>query len=96
MLNKFILLNPVAEKEIEDEIKSFFHFNSECGVSKEITWDAMKAVIRGKVISVTSAYNKRKNQLKQELLNKITQLEAKHKLHGSIFFINNYYKKEKN
>lgn len=49
------------------------------GEGTEIVWDAMKAVVRGKIISFC-AYQKKQRQLKLLELNKeLRKLETKHK-----------------
>lgn len=45
-----------------------------------MVWDALKAVLRGKIISLTTAYQKVKARLCEELLKNIDQLEAIQKL----------------
>ncbi|KAL8203538.1 UNVERIFIED_CONTAM: hypothetical protein K2H54_056231 [Gekko kuhli] len=72
-----------ACKEIEQAIDEYFEFNSTCGVPLHNIWDALKAVLRGKIISITSAYNKRKTKLQHDLRETIRTLEGKHKTTGS-------------
>lgn len=56
-LNTRLLFNPVVTDELEEQIKEYFQLNSSCGVAQEIVWDAMKSVVRGKFISLSSYKN---------------------------------------
>lgn len=78
-LNKNLLAVDIVNKEISKEIKEYFEFNKDCGVSQNIIWDAFKAVLRRKYISLSSAYKKTKEALKDNLLSNIEKLEALHK-----------------
>lgn len=51
-----------------------FNLNSDCGVAIETIWNAFKAVIRGQIMSLSSAYKKEKNM---EIKSKIKLLETK-------------------
>lgn len=52
---------------LETEIKNYFDMNLDCGVSLAIVWDAMKPVIRGRIIALTSAYKKQKQKYRDDL-----------------------------
>lgn len=65
--------------ELETELENYFTLNANCGVSSSMVWDAMKAVIRGKAIAITSAYSKQRKKYKTELIQRITKLEKLHK-----------------
>lgn len=65
--------------EMEKEIVDYFAFNSDCGVSPQLVWDALKAVVRGKSISLASAHYKKIQKYKEELLHSIASLEKQHK-----------------
>lgn len=53
---------------------NYFEINSNCGVSPLVVWDALKVVLQGKIISMSSAHNKQKQKYREELL-----MEKKHK-----------------
>lgn len=63
MNTELLLLEPL-ESDLEKELTSYFDLNDGCGVNVTLVWDAMKAVIRGKCISMTSSYLKQKRAYK--------------------------------
>lgn len=63
---------------LEREVESYLELNENCGVSPQMVWDALKAVVGGKMISISSFYKKETQAYKWELLNSITQLEKQH------------------
>lgn len=73
--NQNLLYIEPMHTELESELNSYFELNADCGVSSSMVWDAMKAVIRGKVIAITTAYKKQKKKYKDDLLQKISKLE---------------------
>lgn len=73
-----IYLEPI-HSEVEEEIRSYFKNNRDCGTSTRFVWDALKAVIRGKFIAASSSYCKQKRKVKDELLKSIASLEKQHK-----------------
>lgn len=52
--------------------------NADCGVSKDVVWDAFKAVARDHFISVASACKKAKEKTTSDLKSKIAFLESRH------------------
>lgn len=79
-LNSNMLYLEPMYSDIKKETLNYFEFNSECGVSPQIVWDAMNVVIRDRFISSSSsAYLKQKEKYKRKLLLKIAQLEKQHK-----------------
>lgn len=67
----------IAITTIQSEIKQYFDFNANCGVSQSTVWDAFKAVIHGQWIAVTSAYKKEKELIIRDMKDKIKALEDK-------------------
>lgn len=63
----------------EREIELYLELNENCRVSSQMVWDALKAVVRSKAISISSFYKKEKQAYKMELLNSIQQLKRRHK-----------------
>lgn len=59
--SKLLYLEPF-HTDIQKAIVEYFELNSSCGVSQQIIWEAMKAVIRGWIISSTIAYLKQKKE----------------------------------
>lgn len=76
--NQNLLYLELIDSDLEDELRNYFALNNNCGVWPHMVWDAMKVVIRGKIIAITSAYDKQK-KYKEESLQKISNLEAQHK-----------------
>jgi len=78
-LNTSALNNPQFVAQIRKEIKQFLDENDNGKVDAVIVWDALKAVIRGKVIS-WCAHNKKKKQLRiTDLSKELKNLEEQHK-----------------
>lgn len=78
-LNSNLLFLEPMRMELKKEIELYLGNNSTSGVSSHVMWDAMKAVIRGKAIAITSAYKKEKQKYRSDLLQNIRQLEQQHK-----------------
>lgn len=79
ILNSSLLAKDSVKADITTEIKNFFFDNSNCGVSSQMTWDAFKAVLRKKFISLSSFYKKQQEHLRIQLLDRIKTLEQIHK-----------------
>lgn len=56
--------------EIENEIDDYLAVNSNGEASEAMMWDALKAVLRGKFIVLTAAYQKEKKRHCEELFKK--------------------------
>uniref|UniRef100_A0A8D0CZF6 Uncharacterized protein n=1 Tax=Sander lucioperca TaxID=283035 RepID=A0A8D0CZF6_SANLU len=78
-MNVSVLNNPGFVEEIKTEINTYRKENDNGEVDFTTLWDAMKAVMRGKLIS-RAAYNK-KNRLKlyQKKIEELKKLEQQHK-----------------
>lgn len=65
-LNSSILNNPTIKGKLESEIQLYLENNDNEEVTPPILWDALKAVIRGKIIAISSYEKKMKGiKLKQ-------------------------------
>ncbi len=60
-------------------IKRYLEENNNGEVDPSILWDALKAVIRGKLIAITSTFKKERVAHYEKLTSKLKQLELKHK-----------------
>lgn len=63
------------------KIKTYFEINRPGEVSKQAVWEAHKSVIRGELIAHGSRIKKEKQKEILDLLEKIHDLEIKHKRH---------------
>lgn len=74
-----ILSEEKVVKEIKEHLKEYLEINDNGEVSLATLWDGGKAVIRGKIIEITSRI--RKDCLKQQraIESKIRELELEHK-----------------
>lgn len=64
---------------IKSDITTFLEENLNGEVSLEIVWDALKACMRGKIISFCSHKKKERQSKLQELNKELKELETKHK-----------------
>lgn len=78
-LNSSILKDNKVKEQIKKEIQDFLDINDDGVVSPSILWDTLKAVIRGKIIAITSYKKKTKNEKMENLQKKLKELENKHK-----------------
>lgn len=74
-LNSTILNDPILKQKLREEIKDFLELNDTGEVSQIILWDTLKAVMRGKIISMTSHLKKIKMQKLVNLQVKLKQLQ---------------------
>lgn len=79
-LNSSLLNDPYVKEQIKIEIRLYLEINDNGEVSPPILWDAMKAVLRGKIIAMSSLKKKIRNRTIEDLQNKLKELESKHKL----------------
>lgn len=73
MLNSDILNNPVIKEKLKIEIKMYLENNDSDEVTRPILWDALKAVVRGKIIAILSYEGEKIREQKLKMLEK--QLE---------------------
>lgn len=81
-LNRSLINDELYKPLIIKEIKQFFEFNANCGVSTPVVWDAFKAVLRGQLISLASACKKEREKITNDLKTTIAQLELRHLRYG--------------
>lgn len=77
--NSSLLSNTEACLKIRQWISQYRQENSDSPVSNAVMWDAAKAVIRGHLISYTSARKKAANERASQLQKELTTLEQSHK-----------------
>lgn len=78
-MNVGVLNNPGFVEEIKTEINTYREENNNGEVDFTTLWDAMKAVMRGKLIS-RAAYNKKARlKLYQMKMEELKKLEQQHK-----------------
>lgn len=59
-MNTDLLYLEPMQTNLECEIETYFVNNRDGGVSSHMVWDMMKAVVRGKAISIAATYKKEK------------------------------------
>ena len=65
-LNSYILNDSKLLERLKEDIRDYLDLN-DSEVSPAILWDTLKAVTRGKMISITSHIKKLKGQKKKKL-----------------------------
>uniref|UniRef100_R4G9D5 Reverse transcriptase domain-containing protein n=1 Tax=Anolis carolinensis TaxID=28377 RepID=R4G9D5_ANOCA len=60
--NPKVAYKETDRKGIKDQIIEYFNLNRSPGMKESIVWDAFKAVIRGKCITIERGINKRENE----------------------------------
>lgn len=66
-------------EEISNTIKEYFEFNDNGEVDPSILWEGAKAVLRGKIIEISSKIKRQRIKEQLNLENKIKLLETQHK-----------------
>lgn len=74
-LNSNILNDPVLVNKLKDSIKDYLDLNDTGEVSPTTLWDALKAVLRGEIISITAHLKKMKSQRLTDLQGKLKKLQ---------------------
>ena len=77
-LNSSILNEQICE-QLSKDIAEYLEFNDKDEISPPILWDACKAVMRGRIIAITSNLKKCKVARLQMLQSELLALETKHK-----------------
>lgn len=77
-LNTSLLNDPVFKTTIKGELQTYLENNNNGQVNPVTLWDAAKAVLRGKIISITAFMRKAKAQKLTDLQNKLLELEQSH------------------
>ena len=75
-LNSSILNNPIIKDKLKSEIELYLENNDNEEVTPPILWDALKAVLRGKIIAISS-YEKKIREQKLKLTKSIQKEHAK-------------------
>lgn len=78
-LNVGILNNESVCTQIQTEIQNYLKENDNGETNPIMLWDALKAVIRGKLIAITSSLKKAKMTYYQSLLTELKTTEIRHK-----------------
>lgn len=81
-LNVGILNNRILVEEIKAEIATYMAENDNGEVDPVILWDALKAVLRGKLISKTASLKKAKEEAFKKEKKKWSEIEQMHKNTG--------------
>lgn len=77
-LNSNILNNPVIKDKLKNEIQLYLDINDNEEVTPPILWDALKAVIRGKIIDISSYEKKIKGIKLKKLEEDLKRLQKEH------------------
>ena len=77
-LNSNILNNPDTKEFLSAEINTFFELNDNGEVTPVILWDTLKAVMRARIIAITSSLKKIRRQKLQDLETKLKHLQRVH------------------
>lgn len=78
-LNTNMLNNQQFQTQIKEDIKLFFTENDNGEVNPAILWDTLKAVIRGRIISLCAQEKKQKRLKLTNLNEELKDLELQHK-----------------
>ncbi len=74
-LNVGILNNKGLLKDLKEEIKQYMEENNNGEVGPHIIWDALKVVVRGKIIAKTTLIKKNKRERYSDLSAEMRELE---------------------
>lgn len=77
-LNTNILNYPDIKERLKKEIEEYLEYNDKDEVSPGILWDALKAVIRGKIIGISSHLKKVGQQKLRHLEDKLLDMQHQH------------------
>lgn len=77
-LNSNILNNPVIKNKLKSEIQLYLDDNDNEEVTPPFLWDALKAVIRGKIIAISSYEKKMREQKLKKLEDDLCRLQKDH------------------
>lgn len=73
--NSHILNDSKIRQQLKEDIKTYLELNSTDETSQIMLWDALKAVMRGRIISMTSHLKKLKMQKLVDLQSRLKQLQ---------------------
>ena len=75
--NNTLLNDTLVKEEIKKEIKDFLEFNENKGTTYTNLWNMMKAVLRGKLISLSASKKKLERAYTSSLMANVKALEQK-------------------
>ncbi|PIO23924.1 hypothetical protein AB205_0061220 [Aquarana catesbeiana] len=78
-LDEKLIENPSVSSKIQEEIDGFFSVNDTGEISGSVLWEALRAYIRGILISIGANEKKDSTKRKTELIEEIHHLEQLHK-----------------
>ena len=81
-LNVSLLTDTNIRQEIQGALTEYFTVNDDGSVSPSVVWDASKATMRGKIISIGSRIKKQRLAKQQGLETEIKKLTREHKQFG--------------
>lgn len=79
-INEDLIEDSETEKTIMEEIEKYFLENETPELSKATIWEAHKAVIRGKLISIGAGKKKERGKNMMRTIKEIYELEQRHKM----------------
>lgn len=77
-LNVSLLTDTQIKREIQGDLSEYFAINDDGNVSPSVMWDAGKATIRGKIISIGSRIKKQRLTKQQDLESEIKRLDKEY------------------
>ena len=83
-LNNTLLNNQEITEEIKEEIKKYLETNDNENAITQNLWDAAKAVLRGKFISIQSYPKKQETSQKNNVTLHLKQLEKEEQKHPKL------------
>lgn len=81
-LNENLLDDPLVVSKISEALKSYFQENTTNYLSDRTIWEALKALIRGELISLGTKFKKEQQADFHRVFTALQQAELKHKAGG--------------
>lgn len=89
-LNKSLLESDLIRREVMDEIKTYLEHNDNQDCKTSVVWDALKATLRGVLISKATHLKRMRDDERRRLYSTIKQLEWEHKETGGKTIYNKF------